>query len=508
MKENRYDYEERYKEDKIKSDQFLYILLLLHVPACVALSYSYGTWKLVLFFGLALGAIASILYFFFKGTNVSRIGFAVILMLFSGVMIQAQLGRIEMHFHVFAALAFLLLYRDWKVIIAGAATIAVHHGLFNLLQEFKVSVQSVPLLTFNYGHGWDIVILHAGFVIFESVILVIYAIRMQENFKELQQFNILKDVIEKNSILVSSLTEISKFTNDNMHTLTEWSDTISHNAMDQAASVEEMGAAVEEIYAAHESIIENTNTQLKQLEELTLKVKNLNSLGLNLNSSTKKSGEIIITAENEINSGKIVFNQMTSSMDTLEETYSKMQVIISGIHDIADRVNLLALNASIEAARAGEFGRGFAVVASEVSKLAEQTSQSIKASDSLMKDIKKTIGSSVMIVRGGAERLFGIESSFRSVKDSISSFTEIVERQTNDYLYIEERIQQYLSEAMNIQKSSTEQNRALEHINVSISSLNEKSNIFSSNSTELAELAKSTIIISTKMQGAVEKLAS
>lgn len=64
-----------------------------------------------------------------------------------------------------------------------------------------------------------------------------------------------------------------------------------------------------------------------------------------------------------------------TKMNDLSMAAQEIGEIAGLIQTIAQRTNLLALNASIEAARGGEAGRGFAVVASEVKELATQTSQ-------------------------------------------------------------------------------------------------------------------------------------
>ena len=51
------------------------------------------------------------------GLRTTRYTFAVAQMLWSALLIHLTGGRIETHFHVFGSLAFIAMYRDWKVFI-------------------------------------------------------------------------------------------------------------------------------------------------------------------------------------------------------------------------------------------------------------------------------------------------------------------------------------------------------------------------------------------------------
>lgn len=72
------------------------------------------------------------------------------------------------------------------------------------------------------------------------------------------------------------------------------------------------------------------------------------------------------------------FRKMTQTFDMLQGALDKIRNSLTGISEVADQTDLLALNASIEAARAGEQGKGFAVVAEEVGKLAKMSQDMVE----------------------------------------------------------------------------------------------------------------------------------
>ena len=80
---------------------------------------------------------------------------------------------------------------------------------------------------------------------------------------------------------------------------------------------------------------------------------------------------------------------------TLSERTQQIGAITATVNELADRSNLLSLNASIEAARAGEHGRGFAVVAEHVRGLAEQSKAATAQVETILSDVKDATASAV-----------------------------------------------------------------------------------------------------------------
>ena len=120
------------------------------------------------------------------------------------------------------------------------------------------------------------------------------------------------------------------------------------------------------------TIVNDLDASQLKLEKNAFDVINSSDTSLNL----VKDG---IGAVNHL-VGKIELNEAVKLSQKNIEQMKEVSNVIAGfakvISGIANKTNILSLNASIEAARAGEHGRGFSVVAQEVQSLANQTKSS------------------------------------------------------------------------------------------------------------------------------------
>ncbi|MCH9743026.1 MAG: PAS domain-containing protein [Proteobacteria bacterium] len=169
------------QQERLKIDKYMLYIGLAHLPVVMFLApIGYGTMDFAVIASLIVAAVGLTGYWLLKGTRTFGLLAGVGFMLMSAILIQSQMGRIEMHFHIFVVLAIMLAYRDWLVIIVPAAVIAVHHLLLTWLQLNNVMIGDVPVMLFSTGCGWDVAFLHAVFVVVESAALIYFALDMRK----------------------------------------------------------------------------------------------------------------------------------------------------------------------------------------------------------------------------------------------------------------------------------------------------------------------------------------
>ena len=165
------------------------------------------------------------------------------------------------------------------------------------------------------------------------------------------------------------------------------SETLTNNAVKTAGNVNNVETAVNEIATSATSQAQETQGATESIismgtmiEDSTSQVKSMNETADVMNAS--ELGEINERATESIN---VIYEQTNTTNDSA----LKIKDATSLIASIADETNLLSLNASIEAARAGEAGKGFAVVAAQIQKLAEQSNESAKRIEDIIRELLK-----------------------------------------------------------------------------------------------------------------------
>ncbi len=204
-------------------------------------------------------------------------------------------------------------------------------------------------------------------------------------------------------------------------------------------SMHTMFAQIDSQSESIESAADTIHAMIKGLEELSTEIKSTADFADELDLVTDEGEESVHTS--------------TQAMGKIRDVSATIHSVIEAVNDLAERTNLLAMNAAIEAAHAGEAGKGFAVVASEIRNLASSSTERSREISQhvdtiverieegvtlnnrvrdLLIDINRKTKESVLQIQGVYEKILHLTQSGESISSAMIKLSQAAETIKNE----------------------------------------------------------------------------
>jgi methyl-accepting chemotaxis protein len=395
------------------------VFFYLHWPVFVGVAWLAGT-------SLAQAALLTpivligptIAYVTFSNPRWLSVTYGFTAMVLGGLLVHFGQGpmQIEMHFYFFVLIALLAVFANPPVILVAAVTVAVHHFVVWLV---------IPASVFNYEASFWSVVVHAVFVVIESVAAVFVARSFFNDYHRTNQA--LMEARGLQHRVQNENTEIQRNIIDLLQVVSEASDgNLTIRAPTTSGALGNVADAFNLLMESLERLIGEVSKQVSDSEAAVRSIadvarrmangathqsrevgaarqlvadvaRQISEVSSNADGASSASQHTALTAQEGEKAVEDVIQGMDSLRANVQSGAKKMKnlgdrsmeitSIVGTISRISEQTNMLALNAAIEGARAGEHGRGFRVVAEEVRKLAERASNATKDIEKLVKAI-------------------------------------------------------------------------------------------------------------------------
>jgi methyl-accepting chemotaxis protein WspA len=232
--------------------------------------------------------------------------------------------------------------------------------------------------------------------------------------------------------------------------VTSSSAQISASSRQLEATVSEQAASTNQASASSKVISDTTVALAKTMNEVTSAASETAVLAQSGQAGVKTMAESMqkVLRGTQSVSGKL---------EEISDNTLSIGSIVSTITKVADRTNLLSLNAAIEAEKAGEYGLGFSVVAREIRRLADQTAVAVL-------DIEEMVEKMEDSVSAGAEEMKKFSGEVKTGVEEINTVGKQLEGILERVLALTPRFEA-VNEGMAAQSESAGQiSKTMEHL--------------------------------------------
>ena len=230
---------------------------------------------------------------------------------------------------------------------------------------------------------------------------------------------------------------------------------IAKNVQNSAVQVQEQGVSVSEVAALERTQVEGTMEALAKASETMESISNLanncNVIAVRASESTQQAVNQVTETATGINGIRETISETEKRIKRLGERSQEISSVVDIINNVAERTQVLALNASMQAAAAGEAGRGFSVVADEVQRLAKSSRESTSEITTLVGNIQAETSETMAAMNNAIGQVI---QGTKMAEDSGKQMLE-TQKTTNELLEVVKKV----AEGSELQAKSSNQLR-------------------------------------------------